>query len=94
VPIAAAGSSETIASTPAAASRSTSSGAFAVQPSTGTPRLWAAATADGPQSVWWSARAVARERRSSGGTRTGIAARSAVAPARVSPAGQAKCETP
>src|SRR6185437_13852231 len=89
-----AGSSETIASTPALASRSASRGSFAVHARTGAPRRCAAATTAAEQSVWWSESAFARAVRSRSGTRTGSTRASEAAPARVSGPGHRSCETP
>ena len=60
------------------------SGSFAVQASTGAPSRWAAATAAREQRLWCSESASARARAEAAGSRSGIAARTAAAPARVS----------
>src|SRR5207244_5099366 len=75
------GSSETIPSTPAAVTRRTPAGSLTVHASTGAPSRCAVATAAREQSVWCSESVFARAQRRSTGTRTGIAWRSAVAPA-------------
>ena len=65
------GSSETMPSTPAAASRRTVIGSFAVQASTGAPKRCAAATAAREQSAWWSESASRASRRRSSGIAQG-----------------------
>src|SRR5206468_7419880 len=88
------GSSLTIPSTPAAVTRRAAASSFTVHAKTGAPSRCAVATAVREQRVWCRVSVFARAQARSTGMRAGIAARRAAAPARVTPAGQAMCETP